>query len=711
MAEIASAFVSIVPSMQGFGGQLRAGVGASTTSVGKGAGAAFGKVFAAAAAIGIGSLVGGYLKGAVEQASDLNEAGTKIEAIFGKGATAVQEFAGRGAQALGQTRLEVLNASAQFGTFGKAAGLAGNDLATFSTDFTTLATDLASFNNTTPEEAVQAIGAALRGEAEPIRQFGVLLDDATLRNEALKLGLISTTSEALTPQQKVLAAQAAIYKQTADAQGDFERTSGGLANQQRILSASLTDIQAKIGEALLPVATQFFTYLNTTALPVMSALGTYISTNFGPAFEKVRAAVARFFNGSSGDVGAWATNIKSIIRDAVTIATKLWDTFGKDIIRYATAAFRNVQQIIGGGLNVIAGIFKTISAVMRGDWSAAWDGIKQIVRGAADVVVGLVRQLANVVQLVLSAGWKALKGIATAAWDGVKAAVQTGVNTTIGVVKQLPGKAAAALGDLGSYLYAKGQALIQGLINGILSKVAAVGDALSSVAGKIKGYLPGSPVKEGPLKSWNNGGAGKRLMDLLADGITKGEAKVAESMQKALGKAVDAAQAQADRMKSVVDSIRSAMDSLADSVTSAFSGDLFNVDAAGDFFKGALAQASQLRDLRQAFKTLRGYGLSSGFLAQLFASGNSALIFDLAEGGKSDARFAEVAYQQTQKLSRSLGGDVSEFRYGRKLDRQTDILKAILKELGFGKTLAKDLAKAINQAASDGQRKRKAAAA
>jgi hypothetical protein len=37
-----------------------------------------------------------------------------------------------------------------------------------------------------------AIGSALRGEFEPIRQYGVLLDDATLRNRALKLGLIES---------------------------------------------------------------------------------------------------------------------------------------------------------------------------------------------------------------------------------------------------------------------------------------------------------------------------------------------------------------------------------------------------------------------------------------------------------------------------------------------------------------------------------------
>src|SRR5690606_8875533 len=39
-----------------------------------------------------------------------------------------------------------------------------------------------------------------------------------------------------------------------------------------------------------------------------------------------------------------------------------------------------------------------------------------------------------------------------------------------------------------------------------------------------------SPVKEGPLRSWNNGGAGVRLMDQLARGIGKGSRRVGKAM-------------------------------------------------------------------------------------------------------------------------------------------------------------------------------------
>ncbi len=207
-------------------------------------------VLPAAAAIGTFTSV---ISPAIRAASDFQEATSKVNVVFGRASKSIKDFADGAARNLGQSKQSVLDAAGTFGTFGKAAGLAGEDLAGFTTDFVTLSTDLASFNNTSPEEAVLAIGAALRGESEPLRRYGVLLNDAVLKQEAMTLGIYDGKG-ALTAQQKVLAAQAAIYKQTNDAQGDFMRTSDGLANSQRTLKATLDDVKVSIGQAFLKQA-------------------------------------------------------------------------------------------------------------------------------------------------------------------------------------------------------------------------------------------------------------------------------------------------------------------------------------------------------------------------------------------------------------------------------------------------------------------------
>ena len=253
-------FRNEVANAEGAMGKFKAGTGAAFDAV---------KANAGAFAIAGGAAFVAFGAKAISAASDFEESAAKIGEIFGDAADSVFDFADDAAQALGQSRQSVLDAAGTFGTFGKAAGLAGEDLSTFSNDFTALASDLASFNNTSPEEAVQALGAALRGESEPLRRFGILLDDASMRQKALELGIISTTKNALTPQQKILAAQALIFEQSSDAQGDFERTSGSLANQQRILQAELENVTIEIGQKLLPIAVQFATFANDKLVPAI----------------------------------------------------------------------------------------------------------------------------------------------------------------------------------------------------------------------------------------------------------------------------------------------------------------------------------------------------------------------------------------------------------------------------------------------------------
>jgi hypothetical protein len=194
----------------------------------------------------------------------------KIGVIFGDTAGEIDKFASTAARNLGQSKQQALDAAANFAIFGKAAGLSGAALVDFSVDFVALASDLASFNNTTPEDAINAIGSALRGEAEPLRRYGVLLNDATLKAAALELGIYNGTG-ALTAQQKVLAAQQVILEQTNLAQGDFARTSDGLANSQRQIAASVEDTKAQLGEALLPVMLKLSEFVEKTLVPNFSS--------------------------------------------------------------------------------------------------------------------------------------------------------------------------------------------------------------------------------------------------------------------------------------------------------------------------------------------------------------------------------------------------------------------------------------------------------
>jgi hypothetical protein len=197
------------------------------------------------------------------------------------------------------------------GIFGKSAGLAGDDLSNFSIEMVKLSGDLASFHNANPADVALALGAALRGEAEPIRKFGVLLNDAAVKAQAMKMGLYDGTG-ALSAQAKVLATQKLILEQTSDAQGDFARTSEGAANQQRILKAQVDNAKVAIGQAFLPIL--------EAALPVLVNFATAIGNNTD-AFVAVIAVIGTFAGAivlAKGAMMLWKA--ASIITTAVNYA-------------------------------------------------------------------------------------------------------------------------------------------------------------------------------------------------------------------------------------------------------------------------------------------------------------------------------------------------------------------------------------------------------
>jgi hypothetical protein len=346
---------------------------------GKKAGLALAAATAAVGAFAIKVAVDG-----VKAASDLSETVSKVGVLFGDSASKVEEFAATAATSLGQTKQQALDAASTFAIFGKSAGLAGDDLVKFSTDFVGLASDLASFNNTSPEDAIQAIGAALRGETEPLRRYGVLLDDASLRQAALGLGIIKTTKEALTPQQKVLAAQELIYRQTSAAQGDFERTSDGLANSQRILTAQIQNIQTEIGTALLPIVLKMTTVFSQEFLPVIQNIANAFTGKAGGLSEGIfnvvdviQSYLIPIIEGAKnafGDIkGAISENIdefKNFFSVVQSLAPIIGSTIG--------AALNVIGDIAAIVINVIANVLSVIGSLIN----KAIAAINFVIRGA-----------------------------------------------------------------------------------------------------------------------------------------------------------------------------------------------------------------------------------------------------------------------------------------------------------------------------------------
>jgi hypothetical protein len=200
----------------------------------------------AAAAAGAAVGVTRFAAQSVGAASDLDESLSKTRTVFGDASAAVEKFAQDAATNLGLSEQAALEATSTFGNLFTAMGINTGKASSLSQEIVQLAADLASFNNIEVEEAILALRSGLVGETEPLRRLGVNLSAARINAEALSSGLAETKGQ-IDAAAKAQAAFALIMDDTATAQGDFARTSDGLANTTRTLKAAVDDAKASIG--------------------------------------------------------------------------------------------------------------------------------------------------------------------------------------------------------------------------------------------------------------------------------------------------------------------------------------------------------------------------------------------------------------------------------------------------------------------------------
>jgi hypothetical protein len=189
--------------------------------------------------------------GMVKLASDAEETGSKFDAVFKNLAPEVRAFAENTEIALGRSRFELEEFLAGLQDTFVPLGFARDRSAELSKQLTTLAIDVASFQNKSEPDVIRAFTSAIVGNGEAVRSFGIILTQAALDQELLNMGITGGARNA-TEQQKVMARLNIIMKSTTDAHGDAAKTAGSFANQVKALRARSKDLATDIGRILIP---------------------------------------------------------------------------------------------------------------------------------------------------------------------------------------------------------------------------------------------------------------------------------------------------------------------------------------------------------------------------------------------------------------------------------------------------------------------------
>lgn len=193
----------------------------------------------------------GLVKNIISLGTSAAETASKFQAVFGPATDQMNEKLNQLKETIPASTKEMQDALATFGQMAQSFGLNSEAAGEFSVNMVKIAGDIASFHNLKPEEAFLKLRSAISGEFEPMKQLGIVLNQAMVEQEAFNLGIADGT-EKLNASQKAIAVQSLLIKQMGVANGDAAATADSAANSIKFLIAELKDLGAEIGETSLP---------------------------------------------------------------------------------------------------------------------------------------------------------------------------------------------------------------------------------------------------------------------------------------------------------------------------------------------------------------------------------------------------------------------------------------------------------------------------
>jgi len=341
----------------------------------------------------------------INNASDLNETVSKIGIVFGSQAEKILAFGETSAQAFGMSKNEALSAAGIYGNLFRALDMSEEKSAEMSMGLVGLAGDLASFNNMDPATVLDSLRAGLTGETEPLKKLGININQALIAEKALEMGLISEASE-LDANTKAQATYALVLSQTTLAQGDFARTSDGLANSQRIMKAELANVSSELGVQLLPLA-----------LKVVTAISKLVDkfSGMSPGGQKAVLVIG---------------GIAAAIGPVITIIGTVMKVVGGLMAFLAGPAAAAIGAVIVPILPIIAIVAAVIAviALLFSAWKNNWFGIRDITANVIEGIVNFwnnkfipaIKAVASFVGKVLLKPFIDVKNAIMAVWDWLK---------------------------------------------------------------------------------------------------------------------------------------------------------------------------------------------------------------------------------------------------------------------------------------------------
>ena len=288
---------------------------------------------------------------------------------------------------------------------------------------------------------------------------------------------------------------------------------------------NVKEVAIAVWEAIKNFFTAAWEAISSTAQAVWNGIKDFFSglwegikTIFSTVVEVIKTIITTYFN-------IYKTIITTVLNAIKTVFTTVWNGIKTVVTTVVTA----IQTFITTAWNAIKNTVTTVLNAIKTVITTVWNAIKSAVTTVVNAIRNVISTVWNGIKNTVSTVVNGIKNTVSTVFNNIKSSISGTMGNIVSVIKSGFNNAISFITSLPSKALQWGKDMIMGIVNGIKSCIGAVGDAVSSVANKIKSFLHFSVPDEGPLTDYESW-----MPDFM-----KGLAKGIEDSKSMVAKAVD----------------------------------------------------------------------------------------------------------------------------------------------------------------------------
>ena len=520
--ELAKAYVTIVPSMQGaqqtITEELTGASSSAGTQAGQAAGGSFSRALGVAAQVGVAAVsaaatgVAALTTQAVEAYADYEQLTGGIETLYGEASAQMMQYASEAAMSTGQSMNEFMESAistsaamitACEGDQARAAELTNQAMIDMADNANKLGTDM------------EAIQNAYRGFS---RGNFTMLDNLALGFAGTKEGMEELLARAteisgieydidsyadIVEAIHVVQEEMGIAGTTAsEASETIQGSIGALSASWENLVTGLVDPDADLGALIDNLVVSAETAIGNLMPVITQALGG-ISQMIVTLAPIIASELPGLGSSLLPPLLVAATDIIKGLADGLLLALPTLAPVAADIvIDLVGFVIDNIDLVLDCALQIILAIVNGLTAALP-----------ELIPAAVSAVIEIQNALISNTPLLIEAAIQ----LAIALGQGL-------INATPQIVSGIPQIISSILGafsslgsDLSSAAGTWAADMINGLVNGIRNLLGSVASAASDIASTIASYIGFSEPEEGPLSNFHT--YAPDMVDLFAEGL------------------------------------------------------------------------------------------------------------------------------------------------------------------------------------------------